>query len=594
MKSQLLLDLNPKQREAVVNIDGPSIILAGAGSGKTRVLIYKVINLIINHHINPRTIMMITFTNKAASEMRERIKQNVNNDQTLGFVGTFHSFCARILRIEGELIGIVRNFVIYDESDQLNLIKTLIKKSNFDKKYSPSYILNRISAAKNQNISPENFLNIFSDHAAADITYFYKNYQLELEKNQALDFDDLIVKTIKLFEKHPSILEKYHQYYRYILIDEFQDTNWVQYLLIKLLGKKYQNITVVGDFSQSIYSWRGAEIENLRRFESDFPSAKTFYLEKNYRSTQPILDFAFKIISKNQTHPILNLHTDIKTGNEIIFYEGENEEDECFYVANQIIQLKKQYPLDDITVLYRTNAQSRVIEEVFLHQAIPYLLIGGVRFYERKEIKDIVSFLRLLVNPNDEMAKTRVEKLGKKRWEKFLQTRKKIDIIHQKTEEIINNILEETDYLSFFNPNLEEDFSRLENIKELKSVAISFPKINEFLEQIALVESEYFENEIKRVVDKEEMVKEQGRVRLMTLHQAKGLEFSVVFIIGVEEGLLPHSKSLDDPYSLEEERRLFYVGITRAKKELFITWAKQRFIFGSRGYTSKSRFIIDI
>jgi DNA helicase-2/ATP-dependent DNA helicase PcrA len=592
MKEDFLLDLNKQQREAVEHTNGPSIILAGAGSGKTRVLIYKVINFITNHKINPKQILMITFTNKAASEMKERIKKSINNNQNLGFIGTFHSFCVRILRIDGELINIPKNFVIYDEDDQLNLIKTLIKKSNFGKKYSPTYIINRISSAKNQNISLENYLSIFSDYSASDIAFFYKIYQLELEKNQALDFDDLLVKTINLFEKNPSILEKYQQYYRYILIDEFQDTNWVQYLLIRLLGKKYQNITVVGDFSQSIYSWRGAEIENLTRFQSDFPHARTFYLEKNYRSTQPILDFAYKIISKNQTHPILNLHTDIKTGNEIIFYEGENEEDEGFYVVNQILQLRSQYSLNDIAVLYRTNAQSRVIEEVFLHRGIPYLLIGGVRFYERKEIKDIISYLRLIVNPGDQIAKTRMGRLGKKRWLKFTQLIETINVEYDKTEDIINKILQETDYLNLYNPDLEEDFNRLENIKELKSVAINFPKVNEFLEQVALVESEYFENEKKNNSIDNTPFKDE-RVRLMTLHQAKGLEFSVVFIVGVEEGLLPHSKSLDDPYSLEEERRLFYVGITRAKRELFITWAKQRFIFGGRSYKERSRFLYD-
>jgi len=592
MDTDILSNLNSQQREAVEHISGPSVILAGAGSGKTRVLIYKVVNLIVNHNINPKKILMITFTNKAAAEMKERIKKNSDIDQNLGFIGTFHSFCVRILRIDGESIGIPKNFVIYDEDDQLNLIKILIQKGNFGKKYSPAYILNRISSAKNQLIGPEDFLSIFSDYSASDIAYFYKNYQEMLEKNLALDFDDLLVKTIELFEKIPAILNKYQEYYRYILIDEFQDTNKVQYLLIKLLGEKYQNVTVVGDFSQSIYSWRGAEIENLRRFESDFPSARTFYLEKNYRSTQPILNFAYKVISKNRTHPIINLHTDIKTGNEIIFYEGENEEDEGFYVANQILNLRNQYSLNEIAVLYRTNAQSRVIEEVFLHRGIPYLLIGGVRFYERKEIKDIISYLRLIVNPGDQIAKTRMEKLGKKRWLKFIQLSETIDVGHDKTEDIINKILQGTDYLNLYNPDLEEDFNRLENIKELKSVAINFPQVSEFLEQVALVESEYFENEKKGNGVSDNLINE-GRVKLMTLHQAKGLEFSVVFIVGVEEGLLPHSKSFDDPYSLEEERRLFYVGITRAKRELFITWAKQRFIFGGRSYKEKSRFLND-
>jgi len=587
MRLNLFDELNSNQREAVLNVHGPSIILAGAGSGKTRILIYKVINLVHNFQINPASIVMITFTNKAASEMQERIKKNLGDSQSLGYVGTFHSFCSRILRIDGEKIGISKNFIIYDEDDQLNLIKKLIKKSHVGKKYSPSYILNRISLAKNQNISPENFLSVFSDYAASDIEFFYKKYQKELKKSDALDFDDLLIKTIFLFETQPQVLEKYQNRYRYFLVDEFQDTNWVQYYLVRLLGRKYRNVTVVGDFSQSIYSWRGAEIENLARFQTDFPEAKRFYLEKNYRSTQPILNFAYQIISKNKTHPILSLYTDKKIGKEIVFYEAQNEEDEGFFIADKIEQLKINYSLDDIAVLYRTNVQSRIIEEVFLHRGIPYLLIGGTRFYERKEIKDIISYLRLLINPKDEIAKIRIKKLGKRRWDRFTQLRKEINITHQKTEEIINKILIETDYLSFFDPNVEEDFNRLENIKELKSVAISFPKLSDFLEQVALVESEYFESEKKM----NGFTRLKDKVKLMTLHQAKGLEFSVVFIVGVEDGLLPHSKSLDDFYLLEEERRLFYVGITRAKEELFITWAKQRFIFGTRGYREKSRFL---
>jgi len=583
MLNKILNQLNEQQKEAVLYHQGSSIILAGAGSGKTRVLISKVFNLILNHNINPKSILMITFTNKAASEMKKRIGLNYS----LGYVGTFHSFCAKILRVDGQFVNLKKNFVIYDEDDQLRLVKSVLKNINLNKKYTPSYFLNRISSAKNQFISPQNYLEIFSDYAASDTNIVYQNYQKELKENNALDFDDLINKTIELFEKNPQILEKYQEKYKYILIDEFQDTNYVQYLLTRLLGKKYKNVTVVGDFSQSIYSWRGAEITNLEKIQKDFPETKVFHLEKNYRSTQPILDFAYQVISKNQTHPILHLSTDKKTGEEIVFYEAENEETEARYIADMINLLKSVYPLEEIAVLYRTNAQSRSIEEVFLHYGIPYILIGGTRFYERKEIKDVLSYLRLLINPNDKIAKERIIKLGKNRWEKFKQYYQENQKVFFKktTEKLIEEIFQATDYLKLYDSQDEEDYSRLENIKELKSVATVFPSVDQFLEQVSLVESEYFEGEKKNVGN--------NRVRLMTLHQAKGLEFSVVFIAGVEEGILPHSRSLDNIYSLEEERRLFYVGITRAKERLYITYTRSRTIFGNRGYSLKSRFLED-
>jgi len=400
-----------------------------------------------------------------------------------------------------------------------------------------------------------------------------------------LDFDDLINMTIKLFTKNKQILDKYQEKYRHILVDEFQDTNYVQYLLTKLLGEKYKNITVVGDFSQSIYSWRGAEIKNLEKFKKDFPKTKVFYLEKNYRSSQTILDFAYQVISKNQTHPILSLYTDKKGGEEVIFYEAATEEDEGIYVANSISDLKDKYRLDEMAILYRTNAQSRAIEEVFLHFGIPYVLIGGTRFYERKEIKDVLSYLRLLINPVDKLSKERTIKLGKSRWEKFKKyyEENKESVVNKNTDKMIEEIFQVTDYLKMYDPEQEEDYSCLENIKELKSVAIAFPSLGEFLEQVALVESEYFEGEKNS--------NNKNGIRLMTLHQAKGLEFPIVFVVGVEEGILPHSRSMDDLYSLEEERRLFYVGITRAKERLYITYTRQRFIFGQRNYSAKSRFL---
>ncbi|QQG44733.1 MAG: UvrD-helicase domain-containing protein [Candidatus Roizmanbacteria bacterium] len=596
MNSKISFDhLNKKQKEAVFNTTGPSVILAGAGSGKTRVLINKVVNLVVNHKTDTSLILMITFTNKAAAEMKERIYRVGAYGNTpvhsvapvylkLGYVGTFHSFCALALRRDGHHLGIDRNFVIYNDDDQSDLIKAILKKLE-SKKFTPSYFQNRISSAKNQLISPDRYLEVFSDYGASLAAEVYGKYQKELDKNQAIDFDDLIMKTCELFTKHSQVLEKYQDKYQFILVDEFQDTNYAQYVLTRLMGAKYRNVTVVGDFSQSIYSWRGADIRNLEKFSSDFPETKVFNLEQNYRSTQNILNFAYEVISKNQTHPILQLFTENNEGEEVCFCQMANEEEEAMFVANEIEKLNKDDDYKQFAVLYRTNAQSRAIEEAFLHCGIPYTLIGGTRFYERKEIKDILSYLRLLINPEDTVAADRIKKLGKGRWNKFrgFYDSVKDKIEDKNTPEIIELLFLETGYLELYNPAHEDDFMRLENIKELKSVAFSYPKLIEFLEQVALVESEYSEGE-KRGKNKE-------GVRLMTLHQAKGLEFPYVFIVGVEEGILPHSRSAADVFQLEEERRLFYVGITRAREKLYITYAKRRFIFGRRNEAMKSRFI---
>lgn len=574
-------NLNLKQKEAVFHFFGPSIILAGAGSGKTRVLTQKALYLIKKKGISPFNILMVTFTNKAAEEMKRRINYR------LGFIGTFHSFGAMILRKEGEKIGLSKNFIIYDEDDQKQLIKKIIK--NEEETLSPSQVLEKISLAKNKLVEADDCQNFFgNDEFSFKISTIFKKYQNFLEKNNAVDFDDLIVKTIQLFSKNKKILEKYQDQFLFILIDEFQDTNLAQYQLTKLLASKYKNITVVGDFSQSIYSWRGAEIENLKRFQKDFPNTKIFYLEKNYRSTQKILDFAFEVIQKNTTHPILKLYTDKKQGEEVEIVCLENEEEEGLFVGKKIQEfLYQPNPPSSIAVLYRMNAQSRILEEIFLHLGISYLLIGGVRFYERKEIKDILSFLRLLVNPNDSLSLNRIKKLGKKRFLKFKNwyQKNKNNLLKMETERIIGEIISETNYLDFFDLENPEDFSRVENIKELRSVALNFPNLYQFLEQVALVESEYFESEKKQKDEKNQ------KVFLMTLHQAKGLEFDIVFIVGVEERILPHSRSIYDLSSLEEERRLFYVGITRAKEKLFVTYTKKRFIFGRRKISFVSRFL---
>ncbi len=588
MSADIFKLLNDHQREAVEITNGPSVVLAGAGSGKTRVLIAKVLNLVMNHDVLPESIVMITFTNKAAREMKERIERALPEVENfrLGFVGTFHAFCCMVLRRDGHHIGLERTFTIYDTDDQISLIKKILKKKN-KTKLTPSYFLNKISDAKNQLVDTDRYLEIFAFYRAAEVADVYYEYQKELEKNMAVDFDDLIMKVVQLFTKHPPVLEKYQNRYKHLLVDEFQDTNFAQYVLTRLLAKKHQNVTAVGDFSQSIYSWRGADIRNLEKFIQDFPGAKSVYLEQNYRSTQTILDYAYDIISKNETHPILQLFTANEKGEEIIIHEAENEQSEALYVISQIEQMsaKPTFSYADCAILYRTNAQSRAIEEAFLHYGIPYTLIGGVRFYERKEIKDILSYLRLFVNPNDEISTDRIMKLGKRRWTNFVAFYQQNPQLHTElaTSDLIDRIFAATGYLDLYNPEIVEDYSRLENIKELKSVAVAFPELVAFLEQVALVESEYSEGE--------KTGKSKEGVRLMTLHQAKGLEFPYVFIVGMEEGILPHSRSIDDVYQLEEERRLLYVGITRAMKKLFLSFARRRFMFGRRMEGIKSRFI---
>ncbi len=581
MPDAIITSLNPQQREAVLYTDGPALILAGAGSGKTRVLVGKVLNLIESKNALPREIVMITFTNKAAREMKERI----GHGYRLGFIGTFHSFCAKVLRIDGEAIGIPRNYVIYDDADQLSIIKEILKKTKAAQ--TPGFFLNKISAAKNELITPAQYSHLFGDYLSLKVADVYLKYEKALRKNNALDFDDLIVRAIELFKTNPSILNLYHRRYRYILVDEFQDTNTAQYVLTKLLASGSNNLTVVGDFSQSIYSWRGADIRNLEKIEKDFAGVRTFKLDTNYRSTAPILEFAYTIISQNTTHPILHLNTKNNKGDEVTFYEAFDEQDEIFYIINSIQEEITRGDCASFAILYRTNAQSRILEEGLLHAGLSYVLIGGTRFYERREIKDILSYLRLLQNPQDEVSQTRIVKLGKRKFAKlqifYPELRDAAE--HMTTTELMERIFHETGYLAQYNPMEPDDFDRLENIKELKSVAHSFPKLPEFLEQVALVESEYSQHEKES--------EEKKKISLMTLHQAKGLEFDSVYIVGLEEGLLPHSRSMDDQFQLEEERRLFYVGITRARKQLYITSARRRFIFGRSGPAVKSRFISD-
>ncbi len=591
MNQHILNDLNNDQKLAVQNTDGPMIILAGAGSGKTRVLTYKVMYLILEKHIVPESILMVTFTNKAALEMKERIKKfigSLSEEKITGqpLVSTFHSLCAKILRVDGRHVGVSQKFTIYDDSDQVEAIKEAMNKLLISPKdFKPHSILSTISQAKNELIFHDEYPQFARGLFQETVAKIYPLYQKILLENDALDFDDLILLVVKLLRSNPNILEKYQNLFDYVLIDEYQDTNRAQYVLTKLLAGKKQNICVVGDFAQSIYSWRGADYRNLIKFTNDFPTAKTFSLSQNYRSTQKILDGATAVIARNTSHPVLKLWTQNESGDPIEIYEASNEQDEADFIIRSMIDMKVD-TLSKVAVLYRTNAQSRVIEEAFLHHGIPYILIGGTRFYERKEIKDVLSYLRHAVNQKETIALKRIEKIGKQRMQKFLDFLSRHESFENTpTIELLDRILEETSYLDLYDDKDDEDRARLENIKELRSVALSFPDIVEFLENVALVEQEYASNKDKDA---------KSAITLMTLHAAKGLEFPIVYMIGMEEGLFPHSRALMDKHELEEERRLCYVGITRAKERLFLTHARRRLFFGQKTANTISRFVIEL
>lgn len=583
----LLKELNPEQQQAVTATDGPIIILAGAGSGKTRVLTYKVIYLIQEKHVDPDNILMVTFTNKAAHEMKERMDKLIEKGAK-PLVTTFHSLCARILRIDGKYVGFSPSFAIYDSADQMDAVKQVMAQLGLSaKEYKPAVLHAMISQAKNELLTPEQYLGFAKGYFQETVGAVYQLYEKILKENNAVDFDDLLLLTVKLFEQEPQVLAKYQEKFHYVLIDEYQDTNKAQYKLTRLLGAQWKNICVVGDFSQSIYSWRGADFRNLSKFTVDFPNTQTFKLSQNYRSTQKILDAASSVISHNTTHPVLQLWTENPDGEDITLYEAQNEQDEAKYIAG-FVEHYGQANLSDIAVLYRTNAQSRVIEEVFLHLGIPYILVGGTKFYERKEIKDVLAYLRFLANPKDMIAYKRIEKLGKGRFAKFIDFQGGFDPeAKQQTIDILDSVLKHTGYLDLYDEKDEEDRQRLENIKELRSVALAFPDVNNFLENVSLVEQEQLPDHPT----------EEGRknaVTLMTLHAAKGLEFPVVFMIGMEEGLFPHSRALMDKHELEEERRLAYVGMTRARKRLFLTYARRRLFFGQRTSNTVSRFLMEL
>jgi DNA helicase-2/ATP-dependent DNA helicase PcrA len=595
----ILNKLNKEQQEAVTHTKGPAIILAGAGSGKTRVLVHKVLYLITEKQVAPKNILMVTFSNKAAGEMKDRIKTlshafplTVSGEPT---VATFHSLCARILRKSGGAIGIPHNFTIYDTTDQLDTIKDCYEKLELSiKDIRPRAALESISSAKNQMISEEQYAKFARGYIQERVAKIYPLYQNFLAERNALDFDDLLNKTIELFKSSPKTLFAYQDLFEYILVDEYQDTNLSQYKLTRFLSGKHNNICIVGDFSQSIYSFRGADYKNLEKFKVDYPNAQVFKLSQNYRSTQTILDAAYAIISNNNSHPVLKLWTDNKEGDEISIFEAENEHKEAEYIVKMINNKERITPdfkLSDIAILYRMNAQSRTLEEVFLHYGIPYKLVGGVRFYDRREVKDVLSYISYLANQQDASALKRIQKLGKKRFEDFEFYRQEFNeanyVKNKDTIAIIDEVLKRSSYLERYDQEDPEDVARLENIKELRSVALEFPNLIQFLENVALVEQEYMPDG-KRVEEFDDAV------TFMTMHAAKGLEFKMVFIVGLEEGVFPHAQSLFDYGDLEEERRLCYVGLTRAKEHLYLTYAKQRVIFGQRNTATPSRFIFEL
>lgn len=630
---EILKELNDKQYEAVVNYEGPSLVIAGAGSGKTKVLTYKIAYLIQQIGVKPWNILAITFTNKAANEMKQRVEALVGEVSKDMWIGTFHSICVRILRRYIDRIGFDSSFIIFDTSDQKTMIKNCLKDLNIDDKmFTDRSVQFEISNAKNEMLEPETYLaRANGDFRKEKIASVYMMYQKRLKENNAIDFDDIINFTIKILTENPDVLEHYSEKFKYILVDEYQDTNKAQFMLVSLFASRYGNITVVGDNDQGIYSFRGADISNILNFERDFPGTKIIKLEQNYRCTKSILNAANSVIKNNEVKYDKKLWTENETGNLPKVYKSEDEYDEARYIVEQINHLKREeyYKYSDFAILYRMNTQSRAIEEILVREDIPYKIIGGLKFYERKEIKDIIAYLRLIYNPNDNLSLIRiinepkrgigktsldqVQKLAEENQKSmyeiiknaeqyglnrvFANSREFIQVIEELRQlqkevdisELIKETLNKTGYTKALElENSVEAENRIENLEEFLTVAIEFEEqsadntLAEFLESITLSS------------DVDNLEEEQDTVTLMTLHSAKGLEFPVVFLVGMEEGIFPGYKSIGEPKELEEERRLCYVGITRAKDNLYFTCAKHRTIFGSTSYNAMSRFIEEI
>lgn len=589
--ANLLNELNPEQRKAVLHQEGPAIVLAGAGSGKTRVLTTRVAYLIKEKKIPASNIFLVTFTNKAASEMKKRVLEFTG--QNLVYSGTFHSLSAKILRIEasrGNLapFGLNANFTIYDSDDQLSLIKNIYKTNGFDPAtFKPQVVRAKISNAKNELIDPTDFKEMARDGLQLFTAKVYKSYQKRLHDENAVDFDDLLTICYQLLLKNESVRKKYQAKFEHVLVDEFQDTNKVQYFLTKLLANLRNNLFVVGDFSQSIYAWRGADYRNLERLSTDFPKIAEYRLERNYRSTQNILDAATSVISNNQSHPVLELWTDQTSIEKLEVYETSSGELEAEKIAS-IIKDKYLNQLKEIVILYRTNVQSRTFEEAFMRKKLPYKIVGGTKFYERSEIKDLLAYLRLCFNKLDSPSFERAQKIGKRRLEKLqLWLEKTNQQVLENPSSCLQGILESTLYLEKYDQKDQEDLARLDNIQELFNVASRFDSTLLLLENIALVQDGYLADEkIDQLAE--------NKITMMSLHSVKGLEFPIVFMVGMEEGLLPHSRALLEANEIEEERRLCYVGITRAKEKLYFSYARTRFTYGYSSNCLPSRFLSEI
>jgi len=630
----LLHQLNPVQRDAASVITGPVMIVAGAGSGKTRVLTYRIAHL-LESGVPPYEILALTFTNKAAKEMKERIERLIGHQAHQVWAGTFHSIFARILRQECEPLGYSRSFTIYDTDDSLGVIKNIMNGMNISQQqFNPRAVMSRISGAKNQMITPKEYEDFAKEFFEAKVAEIYPEYVQKLHKNNSMDFDDLLLKPIELFKKHERVLEKYQYRFKYLLVDEYQDTNRAQYTLINLIAQRFKNICVVGDDAQSIYAFRGADIKNILDFERDYPAAKVFRLEQNYRSTKTILSAADSVIKNNRNQIQKTLWTDNPNGEKITVIEADDDKAEGVQIAHRIQEsiTKEKLDLKHFAILYRTNAQSRSIEDAMRRAGIPYVIIGGVAFYQRKEIKDVLAYLRLIVNPKDEESLMRVinypaRGIGDTTIEKLLEHATKtnaslFDVVNNpgpittlsdraknsvklfgvlitkyaelksqmSASELARSIVDELGVLRLYkDEQTPESLGRWENVQELLSAISEYVDQNKdkatlenFLEEVALVAA----------IDS--MVDEKNAVTLMTLHAAKGLEFPVVFISGMEEGLFPLYQVTPDPGELEEERRLCYVGITRAMKKLFITYARIRYRFGDVTYPVVSRFLSEI
>ncbi|HLF71540.1 MAG TPA: UvrD-helicase domain-containing protein [Dehalococcoidia bacterium] len=653
-ESPILEGLNPAQHDAVTHAEGPLLILAGPGSGKTRVIAHRIAHLISEAGVRPGAIMAVTFTNKAARELRDRVEALLGSISGGLTLGTFHSVCARILRIDGEAIGVHRTFAIYDDSDQIALMKRIAAEYNLEpRQYPPRAILSVISKAKSELLGPEAFATKVNTYFEEIVARCYQRYQAMLAENNALDFDDILMKVVELFREHDDVLQRYRERYEHVLVDEFQDTNVAQYVLARLLAPPPDsNICVVGDPDQSIYSWRSADIRNILNFERDYPKATVVRLEQNYRSTQTILDGAQKIIAANKQRKQKDLWTEKGRGDPIVLYEAYNEEEEAAFVAAEARRLTKQagLRLGDVAVMYRTNAQSRAIEERMVAEHIPYRLVGGTRFYERREIKDLLAYLRLVLNPFDSVSLDRVlnvppRRIGDRTQHELRSWASSMEVPAYTALQMLGGVEGDGAYTSFeqFRANgaLESPFSaaaktallgflqllndliaeapvrtvsqlltvvvektqyreylldafpadgeeRWENVQELRNVAGQFDELEpehalmRFLEDVALMS------------DTDEYDEQIDALTLITLHAAKGLEFPVVFITGMEEGLLPHIRSYDDPDQMEEERRLAYVGVTRAKDRLYLVRSFRRSMMGSSGHNPPSRFLKDL